>query len=295
MAVENFGRREELVDFLRSRRARLTPVEMGLISGPRRRTPGLRREEVAQLAGISTTWYTWLEQGRDVRVSVDVIESLARALRLGESERRHLHDLAGHGSPPAPPRGDAVPEPIPAVLELVSRIPDPVYVQGPLWQLVAWNRAVSLCFADFGSLEVDDRNLLRYVFTSRARTNGRLLNWQEWASFYVAQFRADTTRLIGDPAWVALVEELSENEQFSRLWATHDVHGHLHPGPKVIEHVHAGRLVLNCMMFRIDAQPELTMVVHSPVPGTGTAERLTALLDTEGHPEPDSPIHAHAW
>ncbi len=275
------SRRDELVDFLRSRRARLTPDEVGLLAGPRRRTPGLRREEVAQLAGISTTWYTWLEQGRDAHASIDVLESLARALRLGDSERAHLFDLAGRPTPPQPRRGDIVPEPLPSVVEVVERIADPVYVQGPLWQLVLWNRATSAVFSDFDAMASEDCNLMRYVFVSQSRTHGKLLNWNEWARFYVAQFRADTTRFVGDPAWTDLVAELSEHAGFRALWATHDVHGRLHPRPKEIEHVTAGRLVLDCTMFRVDAQPELTMVIHTPVPGTGTSERLHALLDAE--------------
>ena len=272
------SRRDELVDFLRTRRARLTPSEVGLLAGPRRRTPGLRREEVAQLAGISTTWYTWLEQGRDAHASVDVLESLARALRLGDSERAHLFDLAGQPAPPHPPRGDVLPEPLPSVVEVVQRNPDPVYVQGPLWQLVLWNRATSLVFSDFEVMAPEDRNLMRYVFVSEARTHGKLLNWNEWARFYVAQFRADTSRFVGDPAFARLVSELSTHAGFHTLWAAHDVRGRLHPRPKEIEHVKAGLLVLDCTMFRVDAQPELTMVIHTPVPGTGTAERLQALL-----------------
>lgn len=281
MLVGELSRRDELVDFLRTRRARVPPEEVGLVTGKRRRTPGLRREEVAQLASISTVWYTWLEQGRDVHVSVDVLESLVRALRLGESERAHLFDLAGRALPPPEVHPGQTVQPLAAVCEIIDRTPDPVYLQDSLWRMVRWNRAATAVFADFESLPPEDRNLMRFVFISRTRTHATLLNWQEWARFYVAQFRADTTRFIGDPEWAKLFDDLSQNREFRTLWAAHDVRGRLHPQPKELEHHTAGRLVLDCTTFRVDAQPELTLVIHTPVPDTGTHERLEALLQSE--------------
>lgn len=270
--------REELVRFLRVRRDRLKPEDVGLGTDlRRRRTPGLRREEVAQLAAISTTWYTWLEQGREIRVSPEVLESLSRALRLTSSEREYLFSVAGH--PPPPPRSADVPEPSASLQHVVEALgPIPAYVQGPLWDLVAWNDTACAVFADFGSIPAEERNLMRFVFTSRARTHGRLLNWLDWARFYVGQFRADTARYSEDPRYLQLLESLQRNEHFREWWASQEVHGREEPQPKQIEHRDVGLLVLECSRFQFEAQPELTLVVHTPAPGTGTIERLSALL-----------------
>jgi transcriptional regulator with XRE-family HTH domain len=270
--------RQELVEFLRSRRARLRPEDVGLPNAShRRRTPGLRREEVAQLAAISYTWYTWLEQGRDIHVSAEVLGSLARALRLTESEREYLFLIAGRPAPVPRTATDLVPAPtIQHVLEALGTIP--AYVQGPLWDLAAWNEATEAVFADFGAMPVEERNLMRHVFSAPTRTHGKLLNWREWARFYVGQFRVDTARFSSDPRYLALLEDLNENATFAEWWASQDVQGKEQPRPKELEHNDVGLLVLECTTYRIDAQPELTFVLHTPAPGTETAERLTALM-----------------
>lgn len=270
--------RDELVQFLRLRRSRLKPEDVGLgTDHRRRRTPGLRREEVAQLAEISTTWYTWLEQGREIRVSAEVLESLSRALQLTGSEREYLFSVAGH--PPPPPRSADVAEPSASVQHVVEALgATPTYVQDPVWDLLAWNDAACAVFADFGSIPAEERNLMRFVFAPRKRTHGRLLNWADWARFYVGQFRADTARYRDDPRYLELVDGLQANEHFREWWASREVQGREEPEPKQIEHRDAGLLVLECSRFQVEAQPELTLVVHTPAPGTGTAERLEALL-----------------
>lgn len=271
--------RRELAEFLRTRRARLRPEDVALGGGGinRRRTPGLRREEVAQLASISTTWYTWLEQGRDVRVSAQVLESLSRALRLSPSEREYLFLVAGH--PPPPPLMAAVPVPCAPLQHVVAALgSNPAYVQGPLWELLYWNDAACRVFADFDAMPASELNLMRFVFTTRERPHGRLLNWHEWARFYVGQFRADTARFAADPRYLELLEVLETNEHFREWWASQDVQGKEEPRPKEIEHRDVGLLVLECSTFRVDSQPELTLAVHTPAVGTGTTERLEALM-----------------
>src|SRR5262249_13633415 len=179
------ARARELADLLRSRRDRLQPADVGLPAGQRRRTKGLRREEVAQLAGVSTTYYTFLEQGRDLRPSWEVLDAIARALRLNPAERAHLHTL-GSGSPqPAPPPAPPTPAPRrvtdtppPAVSELVDRLdPSPTYVTGRYWDVLASNRAARLLWPDWPTLPPADRNMLWWIFTDpTAKTV--LVDWE---------------------------------------------------------------------------------------------------------------------
>src|SRR5450756_771309 len=191
------ARQREFGDFLRSRRERLTPSAAGLPSGFRRRTPGLRREEVALLAGVGTTWYTWLEQGRDVRPSAEVLTAIADALRLDPAERRHLFILADR--PQSEPRADGaehVPEPLVHMLE--SMHDQPAYVIGRRWDVLAWNDAAVRVFGDFGKLEGDARNLMHMMFANPAHRR-LLADWDDLAPLSLAMFRADSARYAGDP------------------------------------------------------------------------------------------------
>ena len=203
---ERDGERErELGDFLRSRRAAIDPADVGLPSGPRRRAPGLRREEVALLAGVSVTWYTWLEQGRPINASVDVLEALARSLRLDDAERHHLLTLATRV--PGEPVPDVEDAPDALVRLIDSMQPAPAYVLGPRWEYLAWNRAQSLLYPMIEQLAPADRNLLWVVF-AEPTARELMADWPEQARRILAEFRAGTAGLRTDQKVVALVERL---------------------------------------------------------------------------------------
>jgi transcriptional regulator with XRE-family HTH domain len=190
-------RRAELADFLRTRREALQPAQVGLPGDGRRRTPGLRREEVGQLAGVGATWYTWLEQGRDVRASLDVLEALAEALRLTPAERSHLI-LLGRGEE-APVRSAPQEKLSPTLERLVQNLTDsPACIMGRRWDYLAWNRAFVVSFGDPADLPPGRRNALWASFMDPARRK-LLMDWEKGARNAVARFRADSARHVGDP------------------------------------------------------------------------------------------------
>ncbi|MFJ9849005.1 helix-turn-helix transcriptional regulator [Streptomyces sp. NPDC101150] len=218
--MADLERRRRLAEYLRSRRERITPGEAGIPAGPRRRTPGLRREEVAQLSGVSVTWYTWLEQARDITVSRQVLTSLARALMLSSVERRHLFALADERPPDQPPgRG-----PGPALQRLVDALePHPAYLLDANWDLVGWNRAEAGLIGDPAQLEPAERNLLWLVFTDPALRT-LLVDWNGQARNLVAQFRADARGQFGAPRFERLTAELRRlSPEFRTWWEAHDL------------------------------------------------------------------------
>lgn len=206
--------------FLRTHRERLTPADAGLQGGPaRRRTPGLRREEVAHLCGLSPTWYTWIEQGRDVSVSPTALARMAEALRLTTAERAYLFELARRRDPAA---GSALADaPVPALLAAVESVTAPAYVLDRLWQACAWNGPAARLFT--GWLGGPDRNLLRYVFLDPAAPDF-IDDWENRARRLLAEFRADTGRRPDDPDLRDLAEELRRRSPlFARFWDDHSV------------------------------------------------------------------------
>ena len=218
-------RRNDLAEFLKARRAAVSPEDAGLPASPRRRTPGLRREEVARLAGVSVSWYTWLEQGRPINASAEVLDSVARVLRLDPVERDHLFELAGHTTHGVRATlGDAtVPEDLDALLDALE--PAPGYVLGPRWEYLAWNRAQARLYPAIDTLADDERNLVWSVF---ARPEGRALivDWEDEARRVLSQFRADITPHRDDPATEALVDRLqAASPEFAAWWPRHDVAG----------------------------------------------------------------------
>ncbi len=267
-------RRSELADFLRSRRRRLSPEQVGLNSGGRRRTPGLRREEVALLAETSTTWYTWLEQRRDIRVSGPLLDRLARALQLNAGERLHLFALAGLPLPL-----DTAPhEEVSAALErFVQGLPHPAYVLGRRWDYLTWNRAAQLVFGPLDELPAAERNVLRRMFLDPARRRLHT-DWACAAAGMVARFRADCAPYIGEPWCAALIEELTTlSPEFRRLWAQHDVKGSP-DGLKDYQHPQAGRLMLQHLILRLSDAPGLAIVAYTPLPDLDTPGKLARLL-----------------
>ena len=217
-------RRKELGDFLQALRQRSSPAEFGFPVGSRRRTQGLRREEVAQLADISPTWYTWLEQGRDVNVSAEVLDRLAQALKLSRPEREYLFEMAGRRDPRG---GESEQDEAPAMLvEALVGIAMPTYILGRTWDVLAWNAAAAELFTGWLDQPTTDGpppNLLRFVFEV-PEARDLVVDWEMRARRIVAEFRADCRSRLEEPALQRLVNELLQaSAEFSRYWKQHDV------------------------------------------------------------------------
>ena len=250
-----------LGEYLKNRRTKLDPASFGLAGG-RRRTAGLRREEVAQRANISATWYTWLEQGRGGRASADVLDRIARALTLTGVEREHLF-LLGLGRPPEVQyRGcDAVTPRLQRLLDTLSY--SPAIVRTATWDVVAWNRAAAAVLTDYGKLPPEQRNILRMLFCD-PRVRAAQSSWESVARFVVASFRIDAARAGADDEIAALVEELSQaSPDFARMWRDNDVQTH-GDGVKQLRHPVLGPITLEYSAFAVDGRPDLSLIVYNP-------------------------------
>ena len=267
-------RRAELSDFLRTRRAKIVPSDVGLADGARRRTPGLRREEVALLANIGTTWYTRLEQGLPINVSPEVLGGIARALRLTSEERRHLHLLAGVALELPPPQEEE------GVGDLVRRVltalePAPAYVRGRRWDVLAWNRSADALSA-FSSKDGRGRNLVWRLFCDPT-VACRLGDPDCMKRRVVAQFRAVAAKYPGDPAFAKLIDELrTTSSEFNELWAQHDVLGSV-DGLKRYVHPELGELTLDYTAFALHGEGDVHMVVLTAAPGSESERKLQLL------------------
>jgi transcriptional regulator with XRE-family HTH domain len=262
--------RAELGDFLRARREAVQPEQVGLPAGRGRRTPGLRREEVALLAGVSVTWYTWLEQGRRINASPDVLRAIGRALRLDDAGRAHLLALAH-------PMPSPVPAPVSAPSALVRLItsmePAPAYVLGPHWEFLAWNAAEARLYPRIESLDGVRRNLLWALFAD-PYTRQLIVDWDIHARQALAEFRAATTLSRTDPELVELVAELSgASATFAEWWAEHDVAG-FETRLRRFVHPAAGPLTFEYQQLAPVEWPSLRVVCLLPLPGDDSAERL---------------------
>src|SRR5580658_3746362 len=288
------ARRRQFGEFLRSRRERLTPSAVGLPDGFRRRTPGLRREEVALLARVGATWYTWLEQGRDVRPSAEVLTALADALRLDAAERRHLFVLNDRPPPERRPTGpEQVEQPLLRMLDSLTS--QPAYVLGRRWDVLAWNRAAESLFGDYGKLDGDERNIMHIVFANKAHRKLRV-DWREVASTALAMFRADSARYAGDPDFERLIGALMRvSPEFRELWPRQDVLWSL-SSQKRIKHPVVGRMTFEYTSFAVTGSPDIKLIVYTPLASDQTAEKLDALLAVStpvgGLIGPASPLHS---
>ncbi|TPN84953.1 helix-turn-helix domain-containing protein [Mesorhizobium sp. CU2] len=265
----------KLGNFLRDRRMRLDPVAFGFATG-RRRTQGLRREEVAQRANISPTWYTWLEQGRGGAPSADVLNRIATGLMLTEPEREHLFML-GLGRPPEVRyKGvDSVTPRLQRVLDALD--PSPAIIKTATWDVVAWNRAAATMLTDYSKLPREQRNILRLMF-GNPRVRQAQDDWESVARFVVGSFRADATRAGAGAEITQLVEELCRiSPEFEALWRDNDVvpaHGE---GVKRLRHPEIGLIELEFSVFAVDGRPELGMIVYNPAT-PADAERIQSLI-----------------
>ena len=263
--------------YLRDRRTRLDPAALGFAGG-RRRTPGLRREEVAQRANISPTWYTWLEQGRGGAPSADVLNRIASGLMLTEPEREHLFML-GLGRPPEV-RYQAVDGVSPRLQRVLDAMPfSPAIVKTATWDVVAWNRAASAVLTDYSKLPPQGRNILRLMFAD-SRVRAAQEDWLAVARFVVGAFRADVSRAGATAQSAALVEEISRlSPEFEALWRSNDVVSH-GEGLKRIHHPELGLLELEFSAFAVDGRPELGVIVYNPAT-SATAERMRVFISKE--------------
>jgi transcriptional regulator with XRE-family HTH domain len=263
--VDESERRQALAEFLRTRRARLHPADVGLSGAGRRRTPGLRREEVAELANIGVSWYTLLEQGRDVRPSREVLRSVAQALRLTATETAHLFTLAGQEPPIQPPADQAqVPPALRRVVDALN--PHPAFLIGRRWDALIWNQAADLLFQFHQPCPPHDHNVVWRFFVRGARTLD--LHWETQAQQLVAQFRAEYARYPGDASFQTLVADLQAiSPQFQLWWAQHDVRG-LPDGPRAMRHPSLGLLEFDHVTFQLSASSDLRVKVYVASPAT---------------------------
>lgn len=281
-ATNGDRRRAELADFLRMRRASLQPEDVGLPNGGRRRTPGLRREEVAQLAGVGTTWYTWLEQGREVRASLDVLEALSRALGLTPAERTHLV-LLGRGEEPPPCKSPA--ERIsPALRRMVENLgANPAFVLGRRWDYLAWNRAATALFGDLDSTPRASRNHAWLTFMDPARRE-MFTDWDRSSRLLVAKFRADSARHLGDPGFEHLISALRRSSpEFRQAWKRHEV-ARSGEARKELRHPEEDMLAFEHAVFNPVEAPEQRLILYTPLLDYDTPAKLARLL--ERNPEP---------
>ena len=261
--------------YLKDRRAKLDPAAFGL-SAERRRTPGLRREEVAQRANISPTWYTWLEQGRGGAPSADVLDRISRALMLTDVEREHMF-LLGLGRPPEARyrKNDGVTPRLQRVLDALD--PSPAIIRTAIWDVVAWNRAATVMLIDYGSLPPDQRNILRFIFLD-ARARSAQYDWESVARFALGAFRVDAARAGAAAEVESLVEDLCRlSPEFRAMWRENDVRSGHYEAVKHIKHPVLGPLAFEYSAFAVDGRPDLSMVVYNPATPED-AERIKSLL-----------------
>jgi len=266
---------KRLGSYLKDRRGRLDPAAHGF-SSERRRTPGLRREEVAQRANISPTWYTWLEQGRGGAPSADVLDRIAGALMLTEVEREHLF-LLGLGRPPEVRyrKDEGVTPRLQRVLDALE--PTPALIRTAIWDVVAWNRAATVMLTDYGAVPPEERNILRFIFLD-PRVRAAQYDWESVARFVVSAFRVDAARAGAAAEVQPLVDELCRlSPEFKGMWRdTMDVRGH-HDGVKQIRHPILGPIAFEYSAFAVDGRPDLSLVVYNPMTAAD-AEKIGSMV-----------------
>jgi transcriptional regulator with XRE-family HTH domain len=264
-----------LGSYLKDRRMKLDPAALGF-SATRRRTPGLRREEVAQRANISPTWYTWLEQGRGGAPSAAVLERIAHALMLTDVEREHLF-LLGLGRPPETRyhKNDGVTPRLQRVLDALD--PSPALIRNAIWDVIAWNRAATVMLVDYGSLPPEQRNILRFIFLD-PRARAVQYDWESVARFVLGTFRVEAVRAGAAAAMEPLVDELSRlSPEFKAMWSDNEVRGAHGEAIKRIRHPVLGPIAFEYSQFAVDGRTDLSMVIYNPATPED-AERIASLL-----------------
>lgn len=279
--MNNDHRLLALSAFLTAHRARLQPQSLGLPAGGRRRTPGLRREEVAQIAGVSTTWYTWLEQGRDIRMSAQVLDRIAFALRLNEEERSHLFTLAFE-QPAQAPAEDRSAELSPALRIILSELRYcPAIVSDRKCGIVGWNKAASAVFIDFAQVPQEERNLIWLLFT-RKELRALAANWEHFVRGFLAIFRYYYGKYVGDAWYGEFIERLSRlSGEFGKLWDMNDVSS----APEVsieFRHAKAGKMLFDLTSMQVRDRADLRCSVYTPSIGSDTETKMKRLMSRLG-------------
>lgn len=270
-------RLHELGDFLRTRRARLTPEEVGLPRGSRRKTPGLRRAEVAQMVGVSVDWYTWLEQGRSITPSTQVLECLVQTLRLDVNERNHLFLLAQQQEPPALLLETEIVSP--ALQHFLDQFGmRPAFVSGRRWDILAWNDAGCAVFGDFRLRTIRERNTIWGIFTD-PRSRQFVVDWEEDARHLLAQFRISCGRYSGDAQLTELIHDLQLcSPEFRAWWPDHEVRSG-QEGRKTLNHPQVGYLMFERLTFQVFDTPDLKVTVYTPLEEADTPHKVEQLLE----------------
>jgi len=275
---QSFASENLLGTYLRDRRTKLDPAPLGFPTG-RRRTLGLRREEVAQRANISPTWYTWLEQGRGGAPSADVLDRIARALMLTDVEREHLF-LLGLGRPPEARyrKNESVTPRLQRVLDALD--PSPAVIRTAIWDVVAWNLAATVMLMDYAAMPPEQRNILRFIFLD-PRARAAQHDWESVARFVLGAFRVDAARAGAAADVEPLVEELCRlSPEFRAMWRDNDVRGAHGENVKHMRHPVLGPLAFEYSAFAVDGRTDLTMVVYNPAT-PADAERIKLQMDAQ--------------
>jgi transcriptional regulator with XRE-family HTH domain len=286
--VATEAQRRELAALLRTRRSQLARTDFGLPPVGRSRTDGLRREEVASLSGVSVTWYTWLEQGRAISPSRQVLDAVARTLRLSDAEHTYVLSLMGYSAPVGEP--DATPSPAPGHVQrlLDALVSSPAFAIAPDWHISAWNAAYAALYPNIEVAPEAERNLLWLVFTD-PYVRRLLPAWAADSGRFLAEFRAEAGPLLGDPSVVALVERLREaSPAFRAGWTSHDIQG-FSSRERLFHHPDVGDLRLEHHRLTPSDVPGLHLIVYTPLDDGATPGRLARLTALPQPPEERSP------
>lgn len=267
-----------LSEFLKAQRARIQPESVGLPAGTRRRTPGLRREEVAQLAGVSSTWYTWLEQGRDIQVSASVLDNVASALQLTVDERKYLFDLAFDTGTNVTLWKDEQPEISPALKKILQELQYcPTIISDRRCQIVGWNSAASYVFLDFNLIPPEQRNMIQLLFT-RKEFRSLAGNWEHFVKGFLAIFRAYYGQYVEDRWYEQFIEEMSRaHPDFNPLWKQSQVS----TAPEVViefRHAKAGKMLFHLTSLQVQGSTDLRCSIYTPAPDSSTEHKLRKLM-----------------
>lgn len=269
-------RYQELGNFLKTRRAKISPSQVGLPEGIRRRTPGLRREEVASLAGIGLTWYTWLEQGRQIHVSTQVLESLSRVLRLDSEEIKHLYTLAQQHIPSFFSSDlDTVNPSLQHVLDSLTL--SPAIIIDVRYNIIAWNDAASVVLIKFSEVNLRSRNMLSLMFTNPTYQE-LFSDWKSHAKRMIGNFRAGYSKFIDDPWVTSFVKDLrNKSKEFDSWWPMYDIEEDKEIN-KIFNHPIVGQLIFDLTSFKVSSNLNLCMAIYTPMAETDTADKVKALL-----------------
>ncbi|MCT1902964.1 helix-turn-helix transcriptional regulator [Oceanobacillus sp. FSL W8-0428] len=280
--MEKETRLLELSNFLKSKRAKLHPQMVGLPAGTRRRTPGLRREEVAQIAGVSTTWYTWLEQGRDIKVSGSVLDAVSNALRLNKDEKQYLYALASGER--AVENSSTINEAekslmTPSLNRILQELRHcPTIISDKYCRIVGWNKAAAMVFIDFEKIPEEDRNIIFLLF-SRKEFKSLAVNWEHFVKGYLSIFRSYYGQYVADEWYKQFIEKMEQQfPEFKKLWDEEEVSS----APDVLiefRHAKAGKMLFNLTSLQVQGTSDLRCSVYTPVMDTDTELKLRNLLN----------------